>query len=53
MCNRDDVVSVLIECYSPVIPLDLWNPGHTYDINLVGGDGRAGNIPTFAGPGLT
>lgn len=47
MCIRDDVVTVLIECYRPVVPVDLWNLGHTYDINLVGSDGRAGNIPTF------
>lgn len=49
MCIRDDVVSVPIECYCPVVPVDLWNMGYTYDINLVGSNGRAGKFPAFGG----
>ena len=34
LINKNDVVSILKECYDPEIPIDLWNLGLIYDINI-------------------
>ena len=30
--NKDEIISVLKQCYDPEIPIDLWNLGLIYDI---------------------
>ena len=30
--NKDEVISVLKQCYDPEIPIDLWNLGLIYEI---------------------
>jgi len=32
--NKDEVISVLKQCYDPEIPIDLWNLGLIYDIKI-------------------
>ena len=34
LINKNDVISILKECYDPEIPIDLWNLGLIYDINI-------------------
>jgi len=34
LINKDEVISVLKECYDPEIPIDLWNLGLIYDIKI-------------------
>ena len=31
---KEKIINVLKECYDPEIPIDLWNLGLIYDINL-------------------
>jgi|TARA_B100000315_G_scaffold8498_2_gene8417 metal-sulfur cluster biosynthetic enzyme len=35
MINRDKVVEILKQCYDPEIPIDLWNLGLIYDIEIL------------------
>lgn len=32
--NKDEIISVLKQCYDPEIPIDLWNLGLIYDITI-------------------
>ena len=32
--NKEDVIAVLKKCYDPEIPIDLWNLGLIYKINI-------------------
>tara|TARA_B100000809_G_C14804023_1_gene411363 strand:- start:12 stop:359 length:348 start_codon:yes stop_codon:yes gene_type:complete len=32
--NKNEVISILKECYDPEIPIDLWNLGLIYNINI-------------------
>ena len=32
--NREQVIDVLKQCYDPEIPIDLWNLGLIYDIQI-------------------
>ena len=32
--NKDQIIDVLKQCYDPEIPVDLWNLGLIYDINI-------------------
>jgi len=34
LINKDEIISVLKECYDPEIPIDLWNLGLIYDIKI-------------------
>jgi len=34
MINNDQIIDVLKQCYDPEIPVDLWNLGLIYDINI-------------------
>ena len=38
LINKDEVISVLKECYDPEIPIDLWNLGLIYDIKIKNND---------------
>lgn len=32
--DKDQIIDVLKQCYDPEIPVDLWNLGLIYDINI-------------------
>ena len=32
--NKEDVISILKQCYDPEIPIDLWNLGLIYEIKI-------------------
>ena len=32
--NKDEIISVLKQCYDPEIPIDLWNLGLIYDVTI-------------------
>ena len=32
--NKEEVIEVLKQCYDPEIPIDLWNLGLIYEINI-------------------
>lgn len=34
MAVREEIVEVLKKCYDPEIPIDLWNLGLIYDIDI-------------------
>ena len=34
--NKNKIIEVLKQCYDPEIPVDLWNLGLIYDINIDG-----------------
>tara|TARA_Y100000588_G_C13356919_1_gene544824 strand:+ start:54 stop:401 length:348 start_codon:yes stop_codon:yes gene_type:complete len=34
LINKEKVISVLKECYDPEIPIDLWNLGLIYNIDI-------------------
>ena len=38
MSLKKNIVDVLMSCYDPEIPLDLWNLGLIYDIEISEGD---------------
>lgn len=38
LINKDEIISVLKECYDPEIPIDLWNLGLIYDIKIKNND---------------
>jgi len=33
LVSRDDVITVLKDCYDPEIPINIWDLGLVYDIN--------------------
>ena len=35
MINKKEVIEVLQTCFDPEIPIDLWNLGLIYDINIL------------------
>jgi FeS assembly SUF system protein len=36
MVNKDEVITVLKDCYDPEIPINIWDLGLVYDINIDG-----------------
>ncbi|SVA79161.1 uncharacterized protein METZ01_LOCUS132015 [marine metagenome] len=34
--NKNQIIEVLKQCYDPELPVDLWNLGLIYDINIDG-----------------
>jgi len=34
MIQKDQIIDILKQCYDPEIPVDLWNLGLIYDINI-------------------
>ena len=32
--NKKEVIEILKQCYDPEIPIDLWNLGMIYEINI-------------------
>ena len=36
--NKENIIEILQECYDPEIPIDLWNLGLIYNINIEDND---------------
>ena len=50
MVTKDEVVTVLKDCYDPEIPINIWDLGLVYDINVLD-DGNVGIKMTLTAPG--
>ncbi len=50
MVNKDEIITVLKDCYDPEIPINIWDLGLVYDIN-VQDDGNIGIKMTLTAPG--
>ena len=50
MVTKDEVVTVLKDCYDPEIPINIWDLGLVYDINIQE-DGNVGIKMTLTAPG--
>ena len=51
MTTKDDVVGVLRKCYDPEIPINIYDLGLVYTIDLDEADGRVGVKMTLTAPG--
>jgi len=49
LVTRDEIVTVLKDCYDPEIPINIWDLGLVYDINVQ--DGNVGIKMTLTAPG--
>ena len=49
--NKEDIISILKECYDPEIPIDLWNLGLIYNINIKNND--VSIVMSLTTPGCT
>jgi FeS assembly SUF system protein len=49
MVTKDEVITVLKDCYDPEIPINVWDLGLVYDINIQ--DGDVGIKMTLTAPG--
>lgn len=50
MVTKDEIITVLKECYDPEIPINIWDLGLVYDINVLD-DGNVGIKMTLTAPG--
>jgi len=50
LVTKDEVVTVLKDCYDPEIPINIWDLGLVYDINIQE-DGNVGIKMTLTAPG--
>ncbi len=50
MVTKDEIVTVLKDCFDPEIPINIWDLGLVYDIN-VQDDGNIGIKMTLTAPG--
>ena len=50
LVTKDEVVTVLKDCYDPEIPINIWDLGLVYDINVLE-DGNVGIKMTLTAPG--
>lgn len=50
MVTKDEVITILKDCYDPEIPINIWDLGLVYDIN-VQDDGNIGIKMTLTAPG--
>jgi FeS assembly SUF system protein len=50
LVTKDEVVTVLKDCYDPEIPINIWDLGLVYDINVLD-DGNVGIKMTLTAPG--
>ena len=41
---KKNIIDVLMSCYDPEIPLDLWSLGLIYDIDIIKGDGDKSKV---------
>jgi len=49
MVTKEEVVTVLKDCYDPEIPINIWDLGLVYDINIQ--EGNVGIKMTLTAPG--
>ena len=49
MVTKDEVITALKDCYDPEIPINIWDLGLVYDINIQ--DGEVGIKMTLTAPG--
>lgn len=49
MVSKDEVITVLKDCYDPEIPINIWDLGLVYDISIQ--DGDVGIKMTLTAPG--
>lgn len=49
MVSKDEIVTVLKDCYDPEIPINIWDLGLVYDINI--DDDKVGIRMTLTAPG--
>jgi len=50
MVSRDEIITVLKDCYDPEIPINIWDLGLVYDINIQA-DGVVAVRMTLTAPG--
>ena len=50
MVTKDEIITVLKDCFDPEIPINIWDLGLVYDIN-VQDDGNVGIKMTLTAPG--
>ena len=50
MVTKDEIITVLKDCYDPEIPINIWDLGLVYDINVLD-DGNVGIKMTLTAPG--
>ena len=51
MASKDDVISVLRKCYDPEIPINIYDLGLVYSIELKGDEGKVDVRMTLTAPG--
>lgn len=44
MISQEEIVEVLKQCYDPEIPVDLWNLGLIYDIQIKADDDESADV---------
>jgi FeS assembly SUF system protein len=49
LVTKDEVITALKDCYDPEIPINIWDLGLVYDINIQ--DGDVGIKMTLTAPG--
>ena len=49
--SKEDIIPILEECYDPEIPIDLWNLGLIYEINIK--NNNVNIIMSLTTPGCT
>ncbi|HUO42374.1 MAG TPA: metal-sulfur cluster assembly factor [Methylomirabilota bacterium] len=49
MVTKEEIVTVLKDCYDPEIPINIWDLGLVYDINIQ--EGNVGIKMTLTAPG--
>ena len=50
MVTKEEIITVLKDCYDPEIPINVWDLGLVYDINIQD-DGYVGIKMTLTAPG--
>ncbi len=51
LINKQEVISILKECYDPEIPIDLWNLGLIYNIKI--NSDKVNIVMSLTTPGCT
>ncbi len=50
MATKEEIIEVLKQCFDPEIPVDVWNLGLVYDLQI-GSDGVIKVLMTLTAPG--
>jgi FeS assembly SUF system protein len=51
MVSKDEVIGVLRKCYDPEIPINIYDLGLVYNIDIDDGSGKVGVRMTLTAPG--